>query len=43
MTCEKCNGVIVIANNIYGKAVTYHQVPSMLEGYITHTEVSCEV
>jgi hypothetical protein len=41
MTCPNCGGEIVIANNIYGKAVTYHQVPSLTEGYYTHTEVSC--
>ena len=41
MNCEKCQGEIVIAPNLRGKVVTFHKIPSMIEGFYTHTEVSC--
>lgn len=36
--CPDCNGLGVLAPNLYGKLQRFHKVPSKREGYFTFSE-----
>ena len=40
--CEKCHAFIVVAPNLKGETVTFHEIPSMREGYYTYIESECK-